>query len=69
MIYKVVVYREGVLESLLPGGANINPDKFTTFLNQYAVQGWRVVTMEKDIQRLFLFWKREAYVLEMGKAA
>lgn len=69
MTYKVVVYREGVFASLLPGGANVNPDQFTVFLNQYAVQGWRVVTMEKDIQRLFLFWKREAYVLVLGKAA
>ncbi|MCX8650328.1 DUF4177 domain-containing protein [Gilliamella sp. B2776] len=37
------------------------------FLNKYAVQGWQVVTMETDIRRLFLFWRREAYLVIMER--
>lgn len=28
-----------------------------------AQQGWRVITMQKDMRRLFLFWRREAYLV------
>lgn len=61
--YKVVIYREGMLGSLFLGAAKINPERFTDFLNDNADAGWRVVTMEKDIQRLLLFFRREAYVV------
>ena len=59
MEYKVVIYQEGMLGSLLLGGSKVNPLKFTDFLNENAGQGWRVQTMEKDIRRMLLFWKRE----------
>jgi hypothetical protein len=67
--YKVTVYREGMLGSFFFGAAKINPEKFTLFLNKNASEGWRVITMEKDIQRMFLFFRREAYavVLERDK--
>jgi hypothetical protein len=61
--YKVIIYQENALSSLLLGTANADPLKFSTFLNRYAAQGWRVVTMEKDIRRLYLFWRREAYLV------
>ena len=61
--YKVVIYQEGVLGSMLLGRAKVNPLKFGEFLNRNARDGWRVVTMEKDMRRLLLFWKREAYVV------
>jgi len=67
MQYKVVIYQEGMLGSLIFGGAKVNPVKFSDFLNMNAKEGWRVVTMEKDIRRMLLFWKREAYVVLMGK--
>ncbi len=67
MEYKVIVYREGVLGSLLLGASKINPRRFTDFLNENAVEGWRVVTMEKDIQRLYLFWRREAYTVILSR--
>nr|WP_267339738.1 MULTISPECIES: DUF4177 domain-containing protein [unclassified Gilliamella] len=47
--------------------ANANPVKLSDFLNKYAVQGWQVVTMETDIRRLFLFWRREAYLVIMER--
>ncbi len=61
--YKVVIYQEGMLGSLLLGQSKINPVRFTEFLNANAREGWKVVTMEKDIRRMLLFWKREGYVV------
>jgi hypothetical protein len=61
--YKVVIYQEGMLGSLLLGQSKINPLRFTEFLNANAAEGWEVVTMEKDIRRMLLFWKREGYVV------
>lgn len=61
--YKVVIYQESMLGSLLLGAAKVDPERFTDFLNRNASQGWRVVTMEKDIRRMLLFWQREAYVV------
>lgn len=65
--YKVVIYQEGMLGSLLLGASKVDPLKFTDFLNKNAQQGWRVVTMEKDIRRMLLLWKREAYLVIMEK--
>ncbi|MBF0244436.1 MAG: DUF4177 domain-containing protein [Planctomycetes bacterium] len=68
MEYKAIIYQEGMLGSLLLGQSKINPVKFTNFLNSNAKDGWRVVTMEKDIRRMLLFWKREAYVVIMERS-
>lgn len=65
--YKAVIYREGMLGSMLLGASKINPVKFTSFLNDNAREGWRVVTMEKDVQRMLLIFRREAYVVLMEK--
>ena len=63
MEYKAVIYQEGMLGSLLLGQSKINPVRFTEFLNANASNGWEVVTMEKDIRRMLLFFKREGYVV------
>ena len=65
--YKVVIYQESMLGSLLLGQSKINPVRFSEFLNANAREGWEVVTMEKDIRRMLLFWKREGYVVIMKK--
>ena len=67
MEYKVVIYQEGMLGSLFLGASKVNPVRFTEFLNKNAAQGWRVQTMEKDVRRMLLFWKREAYVVILGR--
>jgi hypothetical protein len=41
--YKVVIYQESLLGSLLFGASKTDPLKFTALLNQNASQGWRVV--------------------------
>lgn len=65
--YKAIVYQESMLGSLLLGGAKVDPVRFSEFLNSNAQNGWRVVTMEKDIRRMLLFFKREAYVVLMER--
>src|SRR5262245_1303582 len=65
--YKAVIYQEGMLGSLLLGASKVDPVRFTAFLNQNAKQGWRVVTMEKDIRRMLLLWRREGYIVIMEK--
>jgi len=61
--YKAVIYQEGMLGSLLLGESKINPVRFSEFLNANAQDGWEVVTMEKDVRRMLLFFKREGYVV------
>ena len=63
--YKAVIYQESMLGSLFLNGAKVDPVKFSNFLNKNAENGWRVVTMEKDIRRMLLFFKREAYIVIM----
>lgn len=69
--YKVVIYREPLLGSLFFGGSRVDPVRYTQFLNQNADEGWRVKTMEREVRREFLFFKREAFVtiLERKKTA
>lgn len=61
--YKVGIYQEGALGSLLLGGGKVNPVKFGVFLNANAAEGFRVVTIEREIRRMFVFFKREAMVV------
>jgi len=65
--YKAVIYQEGMLGSLLLGQSKINPIRFSEFLNANAKNGWEVVTMEKDIRRMLLFFSREGYVVIMKR--
>jgi hypothetical protein len=67
--YKVVIYQEGMLGSLLLGASKVDPVRFSEFLNKNAREGWRVVTMEKDIRRMLLLWSRESYLVVMEKEA
>lgn len=60
--YKVVVYREALLGSIFLGGSRVNPLRYTEFLNENAKDGWRVITMEREMRREFIFFKREAFV-------
>ncbi len=60
--YKVVIYREALLGSILLGGSRVNPERYSEFLNRNAQSGWRVKTMEREIRREYLFFKREAFV-------
>ena len=67
--YKVVIYQEALLGSLVLGQSKVDPIRFSAFLNDNAADGWRVVTMEKEIRRMLLFFKREAFMVVMERAA
>jgi len=61
--YKAIVYQEGMFGSLFLGQSKVNPVRFSEFLNANAQDGWEVVTMEKDIRRMLLLFKREGYIV------
>jgi hypothetical protein len=65
--YKVAIYQEGALGSLFLGESKVNPVRFSEFLNQHAAQGYRVVTIEREIRRMLAFWNREAFVVIMER--
>lgn len=65
--YQVVIYQESGLSSILFGAAKVNPVKFSQLLNEHARNGWRVVSTERENRRLFLFFRREAYIVIMEK--
>lgn len=65
--YKVAVYRESMLGSLFLGGSKVDPVKFSEFLNRNGEEGWEVVSMEREIRRMLLFFSREAFLVIMKK--
>lgn len=69
--YKVVIYREPLLGSVFLGGSRVDPKRYSDFLNENAREGWRVVTMERETRREFIFFNREAFltILERDVAA
>lgn len=65
--YKVAIYREPLLGSIFLGGSRVDPVRYTDFLNKNAVDGWQVVTMERELRRELLFFKREAFLTIMKR--
>lgn len=66
--YKVAIYREGMLGSLFLGQSKVDPLKFTEFLNENGAEGWEVISMEKEIRRMLIFFSREAFICIMKRA-
>ncbi len=67
--YKVVIYREPLLGSIFLGGSRVDPMRYTNFLNENAKDGWRVITMERETRREFIFFKREAFLTILERDA
>lgn len=65
--YKVAIYREGMLGSLFLAGSKVDPVKFSEFLNRNGAEGWEVITMEREIRRMLLFFSREAFLVVMKR--
>lgn len=61
--YKVVSYREPILSALFFAASNVDEERFTEFLNEYAREGWRVVAMEREQRRTMLYAKRESFIV------
>lgn len=60
--YKVAIYREGLFGSIFLAGSKVDPVKYSAFLNENAKEGWKVITMERESRREFLFFNREAFL-------
>lgn len=67
--YQVLVYQESAISAFLAGGGKVDPERFGAFLNTHARRGWRVVTVERENRRTFLFFQREAFVVVMERVA
>lgn len=65
--YKVVIYRENLIGSLFLGGSKVDPVRFSEFLNRNGAEGWEVKTMEREIRRMLLFFKREAFLVVLQR--
>lgn len=65
--YKVVIYRENMLGSLLLGNSKVDPVRFSEFLNRNGAEGWEVITMERESRRMLLFFDREAFLVIMKR--
>jgi hypothetical protein len=65
--YQVVIYQEGMLGSLVFGQSKVSPERFSEFLNKFARQGWRVVSVEKEIRRMLLVSEREAFLVVLER--
>ena len=67
--YKVAIYREGMLGSLFLGSSKVDPIKFSNFLNENGALGWEVITMEREIRRMLLFFEREVRIFDVRQIA
>lgn len=67
--YRVIIYRESLLGSIILRESKVNPERFSEFLNNHARQGWRVVTMERERRRELLFFAREAFMVILERDA
>lgn len=66
--YKVVVYMEGALGSIFLGSSKVDPDKFAQTLNDLGAKGWEVITIEREMRRLFLLFQREALICVLKRS-
>ncbi|HEY8189464.1 MAG TPA: DUF4177 domain-containing protein [Micavibrio sp.] len=67
--YKVAIYREPLLGSIFLGGSRVDPERYSEFLNRNAREGWKVITMERELRRELIFFKREAFLTVMEREA
>ena len=68
MEYKIFLYSESIIGSILFNGGKVNPIRLSEALNHQAEEGWEVVTMERENRRTLLFFSREAFIFVLKKA-
>jgi len=61
--YKVFIYKESTISSILFNGGKVDEQKLETELNRLASEGWEVKTIERENRRTMLFHNREAMVI------
>lgn len=65
--YKIYIYAESVIGTLMFGQSKTNPDKMARQLNELAKEGWRVITMQKETRRMLMISSREAFVFVLER--
>ena len=65
--YKVIYITEGGCGTIVLGASGIPIKKMEVMLNQEAAQGWSVVFQVIEQKRFWLFWKREAVIVTLGR--
>ena len=65
--YRVFLYTEGMLSSIFLNGGKVNPIRLTNALNDFAIDGWQVKTMERENRRTLLFFAREAFIFVLER--
>ncbi len=65
--YRVAIFQEKWFFTIATGLWKIDPVRFAEFLNIQAADGYRVITIEREIRRTMLFFKREAMVCVLEK--
>ena len=65
--YKVIYVVEGGCGTLILGSSGIPVKKMETELNKLSSSGWKVVFQVIEQKRFFLFWKREALIITLGR--
>ena len=61
--YKVFIYKESTVSSILFNGGKVDEKKLEIELNRLAMEGWEVKTIERENRRTLLFHSREAMVI------
>lgn len=65
--YKIIHVVEGGLGTIFLGASGLPLKKMEAALNQAAAQGWTVVFQVLENKRFWLFWRREAVIITLGR--
>jgi hypothetical protein len=63
----VLKYNESAISTFLLGSGKMNTEKMTSFLNFYLKDGYTIKAVEKENRRMFLFFKRESFIIFLEK--
>ena len=63
----VVHYNESALSTLFLGSAKVDTKRLTSFLNIYLNDGFSIKAVQREQRRMFLFFKREAFIIFLLK--
>jgi hypothetical protein len=65
--YKVIYVVEGGLGTIFLGASGIPVKRMEAALNREAAAGWNVVFQIVEHKRFWLFWRREAVIITLGR--
>lgn len=65
--YKVLHVVEGGLGTIFLGASGIPIKRMENALNKEAANGWTMLFQVVEQKRFWLFWKREAVIITLGR--